>query len=362
MPLPKRILVFDCLLLVCCIAAIWFGDGKTMAAAITIPYAPEAIETSLAETSVAKKRKTEKPEKPNAEDLAVAFSSKRRLASTVLIPARPDTMPFVPFDPQMLQAMYEQVKYLYRKDVPKIGASGITKAEMLTTVERLQDAQLLDPRVLFETFDFYRINTEFKKDRVRLTGYYTPLIKAARERGGIYQYPMLRRPDKVPSPAAIEAGALEDQDLELAWVSSKKELANAQLQGNCLIEFPDGKRQHLGFGGSVRGDGGTYVFFTKVDEQVLGCGFFPLTAGYSVAVDPRYIPIGSTILAELPDMDAAGHLKGYKYRIIFAQDRGGAIQTTKRMDLYCGVGQKGLQEARKINGFGRMWVMMPKMK
>ena len=171
---------------------------------------------------------------------------------------------------------------------------------------------------------------------------------------------MLRRPEKVPSPAAIEAGALEGQDLELAWVSSKKELANAQLQGNCLIEFTDGKRQHLGFGGSVRGDGGTYVFFTKVDEQVLGCGFFPLTAGYSVAVDPRYIPIGSTILAELPDMDAAGRLKGYKYRIIFAQDRGGAIQTTKRMDLYCGIGQKGLQEARKINGYGRMWVMMPK--
>ena len=176
MPLPKRILVFDGLLLVCCFAAIWFGDGKNMAAAITIPYAPETIEASVVASSGAKKRKTEKPEKPSAEDLAVALSSKRRLASSVLIPARPDTMPFVPFEPQMLQAMYEQVKFLYRKDVPKIGASGITKAEMLETVERLQDVQLLDPRILFETFDFYRINTEFKKDRVRLTGYYLSLI------------------------------------------------------------------------------------------------------------------------------------------------------------------------------------------
>lgn len=362
MPLPKRILVFDCLLLVCCIAAIWFGDGKKVAAAITIPYAPEAAAETTDFTGL-RKGKTEKPEKPSAEDLAVNFSaaaSKRRLASSVLIHTRPDTMPFVSFDPQMMQAMYEQVKYLYRKDVPKIGASGITKAEMLNTVEQLQDAQLLDPRALFENFDFYRINTDLKSDRVRLTGYYTPLIKAARQRGGAYQYPMLRRPDRVPSPAAIEAGALEGQDLEIAWLSSKKELANAQLQGNCLIEFPDGKRQHVGFGGSVRGEGGTYVFFTEVDEKVLGCGFFPLTAGYSVAVDPRYIPIGATILAELPDLDPAGKLKGYKYRIIFAQDRGGAIQTTKRMDLYCGIGQKGLQEARKINGFGRMWIIMPK--
>jgi membrane-bound lytic murein transglycosylase A len=77
-------------------------------------------------------------------------------------------------------------------------------------------------------------------------------------------------------------------------------------------------------------------------------------------VDLRYIPLGATLLAELPDLDAAGNLKGYTYRILFAQDRGGAILNTKRMDLYCGVGQKGLQEARKINGLGRLWVLLPK--
>ncbi len=72
--------------------------------------------------------------------------------------------------------------------------------------------------------------------------------------------------------------------------------------------------------------------------------------------------LGSTLLAELPDIDAAGRLKGYQYRIIFAQDRGGAIKTTKRIDLYCGMGQKGLQEARKINRFGRLWLLLPKEK
>ncbi|MEO6039473.1 MAG: MltA domain-containing protein [Saprospiraceae bacterium] len=288
------------------------------------------------------------------------INTQRKMSAKVLELTDPDTLPYLPFDPPMLQALYEQVTYLHRPEV-KHGASGINRKEMLKTVQLLEGIQLLNPEVLRQTFDFYKIKTSLKSDRIRVTGYYTPLIKASRVHTDQYPVPMLRRPASgIPSPAAIEAGALAGRDLELAWLRSRKELSNAQLQGNCLIEFPDGKREHFGFGGSVKGAGGTYIFFVEVDEKVLGAGFFPLTAGYSVAVDPRFIPIGSTLLAELPDLDVAGHLKGYKYRIIFAQDRGGAILTTKRIDLYCGVGQKGLQEARKINRYGRLWLLLPK--
>ncbi|HNM28054.1 MAG TPA: MltA domain-containing protein, partial [Saprospiraceae bacterium] len=256
--------------------------------------------------------------------------------------------------------MFEQANYLRRSDVKNYPVYGICKSEMLRTVELLQDCQILRPEALLDRFDFYQVKTDLKKDQVRITGYYTPIIKASRVRTAEYPVPLLRRPDHVPSPAAIAKGALEGQGLELAWVSSKKEVENAQLQGSCWVEYSDGKREHFGFGGSVRGAGGKYVFFTKVDEEVLGAGTFPLTAGYSVAVDPRFIPIGATMLAELPDMDPAGNLKGYTYRILFAQDRGGAILTTKRIDLYSGIGQKGLAEARKINGYGRLWVLLPK--
>jgi membrane-bound lytic murein transglycosylase A len=300
---------------------------------------------------------------PEPEPAEKGARHKRKLSSSIFHPHGPDTIPYLAFDPLMLQAMYEQANFLRRKDTPVRGASGISKNDMLRTVEMLQSIQLLDPNVLLTTFDFYSINTDLKKDKVRVTGYYTPLIKASRVQTPEFSFPMLRRPDSgVPSPASIEAGALAGKGLELAWLPSKKELRNAQLQGSCLIEFPDGKREHFGFGGSVKGTGGTYVFFKEVDEKVLGAGFFPLTAGYSVAVDTRYIPIGSTMLAELPDIDAAGRLKGYTYRIIFAQDRGGAIKTTKRIDLYCGMGQQGLQEARKINRFGRLWLLLPKEK
>lgn len=287
---------------------------------------------------------------------------RRQVQPTVLHHTAPDTLPYLPFDAPLLQALYEQGNYLRRPDIKEFPVKGISKAEMLRTVELLQDCQVLQPEALLDRFDFYKVKTDLKKDQVRITGYYTPIIRASRVRTEEFSVPLLRRPDdQVPSPAAIEAGALAGKGLELAWVRSQREVANAQLQGSCWVEYADGSREQFGFGGSVKGAGGKYVFFQKMgSEDVIGAGYFPLTAGYSVAVDPRFIPIGATLLAELPDMDAAGNLKGYTYRILFAQDRGGAILTTKRLDLYSGIGQKGLQEARKINGFGRLWVLLPK--
>ncbi len=287
---------------------------------------------------------------------------RRQVNPQVLHHTAPDTLPYLPYDGDMLQALYEQANYLKRPDVQDYPVRGISKAEMARVLELLQACQVLQPEALVDRFDFYAVKTDLKDDRVRVTGYYTPIIPASRVRTPEFSVPLLRRPeDHVPSPAAIEAGALEGKGLELAWIRSKRELADAQLQGSCWVEYADGKREHFGFHSSVKGRGGKYVFFKKMGSpEVVGAGFFPLTAGYSVAVDPRYIPLGATLLAELPDVDEKGQLKGYTYRILFAQDRGGAILTTKRLDLYSGIGKKGLQEARKINGYGRLWLLLPK--
>lgn len=362
MSLTKKILLFDALPLLACLTSIWMMH-RHQPEKVLIPFKAKPESVVVSSIDVVKPEVAAPIPEPEPEATKKGAHQKRKLSSSVLHPGRPDTVPYLAFEPMMFQAMYEQANYLRRRDTPSKGASGISKSEMLRTVELLQSIQLLDPNVLLTTFDFYSINTDLKKDKVRVTGYYTPLIKASRVQTPEFPCPMLKRPESgIPSPAAIEAGALAGKGLELAWLSSQKELRNAQLQGSCLIEFPDGKREHFGFGGSVKGAGGTYVFFKEVDEQVLGAGFFPLSPGYSVAVDTRYIPIGSTLLAELPNIDASGKLKGYTYRIIFAQDRGGAIKTTKRIDLYCGMGQKGLQEARKVNRFGRLWLLLPKEK
>lgn len=284
-----------------------------------------------------------------------------RKLSSKLILEQPDTMASIIANAAMQQAMNEQANYLRRPDVKKYPIAGLSKYELLRTVELLQKTPELDPKSLKNRFDFYQVNTDLKKEAVRITGYYTPLVRASRTRTGAFQFPLLRRPASgIPSPDAILNGALDGSDLPLAWVTSRREVENAQLQGSCLLEFQNGQRQFLGFGGSVRGKGGTYVFFTPVDDQVLGCGSFPLTPGYSAAIDPKFIPIGASLLAELPEINAAGKQIGTTYRIIFAQDRGGAIKTTKRMDLYCGIGKQGLDEARRVNRFGRLWLLLPK--
>ncbi|MFN0035725.1 MAG: MltA domain-containing protein [Saprospiraceae bacterium] len=342
----RRIVILDFALLAACLALMWATCGKANGRAegpTTVPEMPPAGDTAV------------------IAEMPAAPLGPRMVSSKVLIKGIPDTTPYLTFEPDLLQAMYEQANYLRRRDVKERGASGIQKAEMQRTIELLQGLNLLDPSVLLTTFDFYKVNTDLRNDRVRMTGYYTPVIKASRVQTPEFRVPMLKNPKSdIPNPAAIWAGAMAGRDLELAWLRTEKEVRNAQLQGNCLVEFTNGKRKHFGFGGSVKGKGGAYIFFTEVDDQVLGAGTFPLTARYSIAVDLKYIPLGATLLAELPDLDASGRLKGYTYRILFAQDRGGAILTTKRLDLYCGIGQKGLQEARKINGFGRLWVMLPK--
>jgi membrane-bound lytic murein transglycosylase A len=350
MSAAKRTVVMDfAMLFLCFVVATWGGDGKPSQTSESRLRQPVLVPRMPAQGDTAVVAKMPAPIGP------------RKVASKVLVKSMPDTTPYLTYDPDMLQALYEQDNYLSRRDIKAYGASGIQKAEMQRTLDLLQGLNLLEPTVLLTTFDFYRVRTDLRNDRVRMTGYYTPVVKASRTQTPEFSVPMLKDPvDDIPSPAAIRAGALSGRGLELAWVRSEKELKNAQLQGNCLVEFPDGQRKYFGFARSVRSHGSSYVFFKEVDNQVLGAGAFPLTARYSVAVDLKYIPLGATLLAELPDLDPAGRLKGYTYRILFAQDRGGAILTTKRLDLYCGIGQKGLQEARKINGFGRLWVMLPK--
>lgn len=156
----------------------------------------------------------------------------RNISSRILTEVLPDTLPYLTFEPDMFQAMYEQASYLRRPDVKEKGASGINRKEMLKTVELLQRINLLDPSVLVSTFDFYEVNTDLKHDRVRMTGYYTPVIRASRTKTPEYSIPMLAKPgSNIPAPAAIEAGALSGRGLELAWLPSKKRPQKCPVAG-----------------------------------------------------------------------------------------------------------------------------------
>jgi membrane-bound lytic murein transglycosylase A len=80
----------------------------------------------------------------------------------------------------------------------------------------------------------------------------------------------------------------------------------------------------------------------------------------SVAVDRRYIPLGSTLLAAVPVLDENNNFIGHEYRILTAQDVGGAIKGKGRMDFFCGTGEAGKKRSGALNHYGKVWLLLPK--
>ena len=104
----------------------------------------------------------------------------------------------------------------------------------------------------------------------------------------------------------------------------------------------------------------SYVFFKEGNGVVKGAGAIPLTAGHSIAVDPKYIPLGSTLLAKVPIADEKGNFVKHEYRILFAQDTGGAINGPGHVDLFTGVGKSAKKIACNTHHFGELWLIAPK--
>ena len=81
-------------------------------------------------------------------------SAPRKLREAVLIEAHPDSLPVIPMDPTMRLAMEEQAKYLRRPDVARYPVTGISKAELLRTVEILKKCERYSPDILKSEFEF----------------------------------------------------------------------------------------------------------------------------------------------------------------------------------------------------------------
>jgi membrane-bound lytic murein transglycosylase A len=133
-------------------------------------------------------------------------------------------------------------------------------------------------RQFFESYFTPFAASDRGQDTALLTGYYEPLLKGARARGGVYQTPLLRRPPDlvsvdlgrfrpswrgeriagrveagklVPywSRAEIEAGALDRFDLNLVWVDDPVAAFFLEIQGSGRVSFADGGNIRLGYDG-----------------------------------------------------------------------------------------------------------------
>lgn len=79
-----------------------------------------------------------------------------------------------------------------------------------------------------------------------------------------------------------------------------------------------------------------------------------LTSGRSLAVDTKYIPLGSFLWLETVDPFGKPLQK-----LVVAQDIGGAIKGAVRGDYFWGHGEEALQCAGKMNSVGQYYILLP---
>lgn len=118
-------------------------------------------------------------------------------------------------------------------------------------------------------------------------------------------------------------------------------------------------RQHPDVRQEVLNANPSYTFFKVQKTEVRGAGQVPLTGGYSVAVDPKIIPLGSTLLATIPVYGPKNEVTHHEYRILFAQDTGGKIKGAGRVDVFMGIGDEAARAAGRLHHFGKLWILLP---
>ena len=105
----------------------------------------------------------------------------------------------------------------------------------------------------------------------------------------------------------------------------------------------------------------SYVFFRVAPDQSpargpVGALGVPLTAGLSIAVDPRITPLGYPVYMSAPT--PAGSALPLQ-RLVVAQDTGGAIRGAIRADFFWGSGSDAGRQAMRTRQRGQMWLMLP---
>jgi membrane-bound lytic murein transglycosylase A len=103
----------------------------------------------------------------------------------------------------------------------------------------------------------------------------------------------------------------------------------------------------------------SYVFFREIPdgpEGPVGALGVSLTAGRSVAVDPRTTPLGFPVFLSTSLPGREGRLN----RLVIAQDTGGAIRGAVRADYFWGGGSRAYLLAARMKESGRMWVLFPR--
>jgi membrane-bound lytic murein transglycosylase A len=202
-----------------------------------------------------------------------------------------------------------------------------------------------------------------------------------------------------PTRAEIERGALEGKAPVVAWTDDPVDLAIMQIQGSGRVLLEDGSVLRLGVAGTnghkflgigkVMKDEGRlgsdtsmpairawlkahpdeglgllarnprYIFYgiNAGTDGPLGTEGVALTPGRSLAVDPRFVPLGMPVWVDSVDPD------GKKLRrLMVAQDTGAAIKGPVRGDVFWGAGEAAFRMAGRMKSPGRLVVFLPRAR
>ena len=200
----------------------------------------------------------------------------------------------------------------------------------------------------------------------------------------------------------IDNGALKGKAPVIAWVDNKIDRLFLEIQGSGVIELPDGSPLYVGYSAQngapytaiagvlikegvmtrdnasmqriksyleshpekirpVLNQNKSFVFFeVSKTSDAFGTLGIALTPGYSMAVDPKWVPLGTPVWLNTsrPMLKTDKNLPFR--RLMIAEDTGGAIRGPVRGDVYWGAGEKATSIAGKMKNPGHYWILLPK--
>lgn len=127
----------------------------------------------------------------------------------------------------------------------------------------------------------------------------------------------------------------------------KLEEVSLQSIKKWLNENPDKIDEVLDYNKSV-------VYFREENDSASGALGIKLTPKRSIAVDRKYIPLGSMLYlnAKLDDNNIS--------KVVLAQDTGGAIKGAIRADIFLGDTKEAESLAGKLKAPLKLWILLPK--
>jgi len=187
---------------------------------------------------------------------------------------------------------------------------------------------------------------------------------------------------------------------EIVWVEDPVEAFFLEIQGSGIIHFDNGDIMQIGYadqnGYPFKAIGSTliqkkeitmaeasmegiknwarkninklreflninasYVFFRKLPDDLpgpIGALGVSIEAERSVAIDPKFIPLGAPIFLSTTQPNTTDPLE----RLMVAQDTGGAIRGGVRADFYWGSGYEAGRKAGSMKQQGKIWTLLPK--